>query len=265
MPLITLLTDFGTEDYYVGAMKGALLSVNPQVNISDITHEIPAHDIEAGAFTLCAASETFPAGTIHVAVVDPGVGSSRRPILVTALGHLFVGPDNGLFGYIYERDEKHTVFHLRNQKYFRSKTSPTFHGRDVFAPIAGALSLGVAPEMLGEIITDHVRLALLRPVRRDAATLEASIIHLDRFGNCITNITPADLDAGRIGRDAKLIIGEREVNSFRRFYAEEPSHGDGAIFAIWGSAGFLEISAVVTSAARLLKATRGQTVRVVSI
>src|SRR5919205_898080 len=123
--IVTLLTDFGTSDYFVGAMKGALLAVNPAAVVVDITHEVPAHDIEAGAFTLLAAYETFPAGTVHVAVVDPGVGSARRAIAVEGGGHLFVGPDNGLFGHVYERLGRARVFHVTNEKFFRKELSAT--------------------------------------------------------------------------------------------------------------------------------------------
>src|ERR1700749_837742 len=143
--IVTLLTDFGTEDYFVGAMKGALLSANPEARIVDITHEIPPHDIEAAAFTLLAAFETFPEGTVHVAVVDPGVGSARRAIVVEGAGQFFVGPDNGVFGHVYERLKRFRVFHVVEEKFFRESVSATFHGRDVFAPVAGALSRGTRP------------------------------------------------------------------------------------------------------------------------
>jgi len=134
--VITLLTDFGTADYFVGAVKGAILSVNPQAVIVDLTHEIPPQDIAAGAFTLLAAYKTFPAGTVHVGVVDPGVGSTRRPVIVSANKQFFVGPDNGLFSYIYDREPGYQVFHVTAEKYFRPDPSSTFHGRDIFAPVA---------------------------------------------------------------------------------------------------------------------------------
>jgi S-adenosylmethionine hydrolase len=261
MPLITLLTDFGTADYFVGALKGAILSVCPEAQVVDLTHDIPPHDIEAGAFTLAAAAETFPAGTIHVAVVDPGVGSARRPLLLLSNGHLFVGPDNGLFGHLYERDRGCRVYHLTNTEYFRDEVSATFQGRDLFAPVAGALARGVSPETLGVLISDPVRHAPSEPVRLEDGTLEASIIHLDRFGNCITNITPSDLTEAEIAGGARLIIGGREISSFRRFFAEGAG-APGELMAVWGSAGFLEIAADCDSAARLLGARRGQTVRV---
>src|SRR5919206_1297404 len=191
--IVTLLTDFGTRDYFVGALKGALLSVNPEARVVDITHEVAPHDIEEGAFTLLAAFETFPAGTVHVAVVDPGVGSARRAVVVEGAGHLFVGPDNGVFGHVYERLQSFRVFHVTEESFFRLPVSPTFHGRDVFAPIAGALSAGTRPSDLGPRVTDFVRLPFAAPFQRDASTLVASVIHVDRFGNCVTNVTQRDL------------------------------------------------------------------------
>ena len=264
MSIVTLLTDFGAADYFVGALKGAILSVNPQAHIVDITHEIPAHDIAAGAFTLLAAYSSFPAQTIHVAVVDPGVGSARRPLLVAAREHFFVGPDNGLFSYVCEREQGDVrVYQLTNEKFFRTPVSNTFHGRDIFAPVAGALSKNVPPEDFGEPVEDYVRLVPLAPVREgDAAgAWSAKIIHIDRFGNLITNITRRELAGAEFTQGARLDVGGRAINSFRKFYAEETGAA-GELFAIWGSAGFLEIAADRASAARLLRAERGQTVRV---
>src|SRR2546423_9682003 len=152
--LVTLLTDFGTHDYFVGAMKGALLTANPRATVVDLTHEIPAHDIATGAFTLLAAHDAFPAGTIHVAVVDPGVGSERRPLVIATHDYFFVGPDNGLFSYVCARSSDVRAFHVLNEKYFRAGVAPTFHGRDIFAPVAGALSNGVLPEEFGTEIQD---------------------------------------------------------------------------------------------------------------
>jgi len=241
--VITLLTDFGTADYFVGAVKGAILSVNPNVVIIDITHETPAHDIEAGAFTLLAAYKTFPRGTIHVAVVDPGVGSSRRPIIVAANDQFFVGPDNGLFSYIYDREHSHRTFHVTASEYFRPNPSSTFHGRDIFAPVAAALSTGIAPDQFGPEINDAARLPSLETPLR--------IIHIDRFGNCITNITR------EVFEGKSLSINGRTITSLRNFYGEALPE---ELFAIWGSAGFLEISVNGGSAAQVLGAKRGNTI-----
>lgn len=259
--IITLLTDFGAADYFVGALKGAILSVNARAQIVDITHEIPAHDVRAGAFTLLAAYGAFPPGTIHVAVVDPGVGGSRRPILVATQSHFFVGPDNGIFSYVCEVEPGVRVYQLTNEKFFRAHVSATFHGRDIFAPVAAALSNNVPPAAFGELIEDRVRLAPLAPVRDAGASWSAEIIHIDRFGNLITNITRRELAGGEFAEGLRLEIGGREISSFRRFYAEETGGAAGELFAIWGSAGFLEIAANCDSAARLLRAERGQAVR----
>ena len=257
--IISLLTDFGTADYFVGAMKGVILKINPKVTVVDLTHEIPPQDVSAGAFTLAQAAASFPAGTVHVAVVDPGVGSARRGILASAGGQFFVGPDNGLFSFIYEREPLARVFHLTNEKYFGPKVSATFHGRDVFAPVAAALSTGVAPEEFGEEVTDFVRLPNLKPQRAADGTIEAAIIHVDRFGNCVTNLTAEVMPAR-----PRIIINGREITSLRRFFAEESGDSQ-ELFAIWGSAGYLEIAANRASAARLLDAKRGQVVQVQSL
>ncbi len=263
VPLITLLTDFGTADYFVAAVKGVILGVNPRARIVDITHDIPPHDIEAAAFTLLAACDSFPAGTIHVAVVDPGVGSSRRAILIRTRRQIFVGPDNGIFSYVCDDSAKTPmtpeIFHLTNAKYFRQPVSSTFNGRDVFAPVAAAFSNGVKPSDLGTRITDYVRLPPLKPRASQDGEVSARIIHIDHFGNCITNITSADLTAEMIAAGAKLRVKGKLVKSFRGYFAEEIGRGD-KVFGIWGSAGFLEIAAANGSAAKFLKAKRGDPV-----
>ncbi len=261
--LVTLLTDFGTRDYFVGALKGALLSVSPHAQLVDLTHEIAAHDIAGGAFTLLAAYAAFPPGTIHVAVVDPGVGSARRPVVVATNDYFFVGPDNGLFSYVCARAIDARVFHLTNEAYFRAPVSSTFHGRDIFAPVAGALANGVRPEELGAQITDYERLAPLAPARAPDGTLTAAVIHIDRFGNCITNITRADLPAQTMAHGIVIQVGAQQVRSVRRFFAEGDSGGC-EVFAIWGSAGFLEIAATRAPAAQLLGVKRGQRIIVQS-
>jgi len=250
---ITLLTDFGTADYFVGAVKGAILSVNAEAVIVDITHEIPPQDIEAAAFTLLAAYKTFPAGTIHVAVVDPGVGSTRRPIILSANGQFFVGPDNGLFTYIYDREPGYQVFHVTADKYFRPEPSSTFHGRDIFAPVAAALSNGVNPRKVGPRIDDAVRLPIsLEPEVLENGDVRARIIHIDHFGNCVTNITRDLVKPGCI-----LTINRKTIRHFRNYYGEDSTNTP---FAIWGSAGFLEVSVNGGSAAKVLGAKCGDTV-----
>jgi len=259
--IVTLLTDFGTSDYFVGALKGALLNVNPAAQVIDITHDIAPHDIEAAAFTLLAAFETFPRGTIHLTVVDPGVGSARRAIVVASEQHTFVGPDNGVFGYVFERLGNFRVFQITNEKFFRPRVSATFHGRDIFAPVAGALSRGTRPEELGHEVEDFVRLAFASPETTSDGTLAGVVLHIDRFGNCVTNITPRDLDEEMIRGGATLRVGGREVRAFRRFFADEGS-APGEPFAIWGSAGLLEIAVFRDSAARTLGVSRGARVEI---
>ena len=242
LPVITLLTDFGSADYYVGSVKGAILSVNPSAVLVDITHEIPPQDVAEGAFTLLAAYKTFPAGTIHVAVVDPGVGSTRRPIIVSANEQFFVGPDNGLFTYIYDREPSHRTVHVTADRYFRREVSTTFHGRDIFAPVAAALSNGVAVEEFGAEIIDEVRLPSLETPLR--------IIHIDRFGNCVTNIM-------RDRSPREIVVKGRTISEFREFYG---AGNEATVFVIWGSAGFLEISVNGGAAAQVLGVKRGDEV-----
>jgi S-adenosylmethionine hydrolase len=257
VPLITLLTDFGAEDYFVGAVKGVILSENPAARIVDITHEIPPHDVEAAAFTLLAVHTSFPAGTIHVAVVDPGVGSARKALVMESSKQFFIGPDNGIFSYAAADDA--AVFELTNTAYFRAEVSQTFHGRDVFAPVAAALSNGMAAKTLGQRTSQWVRLPPLHPKALSDGKLEARIIHIDRFGNCVTSITRDEVGEKEIASGPRLMVGKKLVDSFKRFYGEEP-RGRSKAFAIWGSAGFLEIAAENRSAADLLKVKRGDKV-----
>jgi len=254
--IVTLLTDFGTADYFVAAMKGVILSLQPRAMVVDVTHEIPPQDVRGGAFTLLAAYGSFPAGTIHVCVVDPGVGSARRPILVSAGEHFFVGPDNGVFGYVYDAEPRVRVFHLTNEWFFRHPVSATFHGRDVFAPVAGALAAGTQPASLGQEIHDFRRLDPLRPVRGEGNTWEGTILHVDRFGNCVTNLSRAEMPEEEVAQRLRIRVNGEEVRSVRRFYTEGDGEA-GKVFAIWGSAGFLELSANRDSAARILGVRAG--------
>lgn len=258
MGVITLLTDFGAADYFVGSVKGVILSLNPGARIVDLSHEIPAQDIEAAAFTLLAAYQSFPKGTVHVAVVDPGVGSMRRGIAVVTAGQYFVGPDNGTFSYIYERESKFSAYELSNEEFFREPVSPTFHGRDIFAPVAAALSKGVKPAKLGRRINDPVKLAPLTPEVGETRIL-ARIIHIDRFGNCVTNLTRDVVTQEMIAGGAQITVKGKKITSFRSFFADETG-GRAQLFAIWGSAGFLEIVAANRSAAKLLGTQRDERV-----
>lgn len=259
MPIITLLTDFGSKDYFVGAMKGVILSINRSAQIVDITQEIPPQDIEAGAFNLLASYRDFPAGTIHIAVVDPGVGSARRAVAIRCAQQFFVGPDNGLFSWICEREGEYQAFHLTNEKFFRHPVSATFHGRDIFAPVAAALSNGIPIEQFGAEVCEIVQLESLAPKRVSSGAIEGRLIHIDRFGNCITNLTREHLreESGESG--AKLVVNGREITSYHRYFAEK-EHDENELFCFLGSAGFLEIAARNFSAARILNVRREQRV-----
>ncbi len=265
--IAALLTDFGTADYFVAAMKGALLAVAPDATIVDITHDIPPHDIHAGAWTLANAYACFPPGTVHIAVVDPGVGSARRAIAAQAGEQFFVAPDNGLLTYIFEREQAVTVIELTNANFFRAEVSHTFHGRDVFAPVAGAILNGVSFCELGNAITDYARLPLPEVKRTPnsepgAIVLTGAVIHVDRFGNLITNLTPDDLantltstgDAASLAGAMTFEIGNRRIAGVRDTFADG---ADGELFAVWGSAGRLEIVARCASAAERLGVARG--------
>ena len=264
MGVITLLTDFGTKDYFSGAMKGAILSVNPQANVVDITHEIPSHDVRSAAFTLANYYKNFPPATIHVCVVDPGVGSERRAVLLEAGDYFFLAPDNGLLSFVFDEFEnrenaplpprvlpprRFRVFELKNEKYFAANVSRTFHGRDVFAPVAAHLSNGVEPEEFGAEIDDFIRFETPKPRKISAVETEAEIIHIDCFGNLITNLKTEDLPAKFV-----LEVNGTRVEKHRKFYAEA---GKSEIFSISGSAGFLEVAAFRDSAESLLQAEVG--------
>jgi S-adenosyl-L-methionine hydrolase (adenosine-forming) len=259
-PIITLLTDFGTEDYFVGAMKGVMLTRCPEAVIVDITHAIPPQDVRAGAFALSAVYFNFPAGSIHLAVVDPGVGSDRRPILIEAADYLFVGPDNGLFSIVLDRVPAAKVRHLTNTGYFLPDRSSTFHGRDIFAPIAAALAQGVQPGELGPIIQDPVRFGSAECEFLADGTITGRIIHIDHFGNCVTSFAWKELQHLLIPQPFCLRVKEHEIQKLRRSYSEATAQ-PGAPFLIVGSAGFLEVSVYRSSAARELKIAVGDSVQ----
>jgi S-adenosylmethionine hydrolase len=250
--VISLTTDFGLEDPYVGVMKGVILSVNPEARIVDLSHGIPSHDVLAGAFALQAGCEYFPANTIHVAVVDPGVGSRRRPILAITERYAFLGPDNGVFALVFRRLKPVRILHLTEARYFLSPVSQTFHGRDIFAPVAAHLSLGTPPEMFGRPIDDLVLLEWPRPQQIDKRKVLGEVLRIDKFGNLITNISAEDLAQSGISLSSiNIRIGNYSVTRMCLSYAESPP---GEPFGIIGSSGLLEISVNQGSAARQLGA-----------
>ncbi len=246
-PIITLSSDFGSSDHYVGVMKGVILGICPAAEIIDITHEIPPFEITEGAFSIAQAYPYFPKRTVHVVVVDPGVGTSRRPILVEAAGQSFVGPDNGVLAMVYER-EKAKVRELTNVKFFRKPVSRTFHGRDIFSPCAAHLAKGVRPAQFGKLLQDYLRPSFTTPIRSGKRTWTGAILKVDHFGNLITNLHIDEFPEVKL-RPVDIQVGLRTVRRLALNYADtEPDE----VFAIVGSSGYLEISANQTSAAKLL-------------
>lgn len=238
-PVIALLTDFGRRDHYVGAMKGAILSTCPEATLVDVTHEVPAHDVAAGALALDAAYRYFPPGTVFAAVVDPGVGSERRPIAVGAGRWLFVGPDNGLFTFVLEAHPSARVHLLANPLLFREPLSPVFHGRDLFGPAAGRLARGLPLEEVGPAVADPLRLDLPPKTRTDDGW-EGAVLQADRFGNLTTNLLESELAAlaGRNPEGIEVRLGA-EVLPLVRSYSDVEV---GRPCALVGSSGRLEIA-----------------------
>ena len=255
--MIALLTDFGLRDPYVGAMKGAILSACPEAILVDVLHEVEAHDVTAGALALDAAYRHFPEGTVFLAVVDPGVGSDRRPIAVGAGSWLFVGPDNGLFTFVFEAHPQARVHLLANPLLHREPVSAVFQGRDLFGPAAGRLARGLPLEEVGPPVADPVRLALPRTVRQgDAWT--GVVLHVDRFGSLTTNLREADLDTlGRGDRGRLEVRLGAEVLPLVRAYSDV---APGKACALIGSSGRLEIAVNRGRADTLLGAGPGASV-----
>jgi S-adenosylmethionine hydrolase len=259
-PLITLTTDFGLTEHYVGAMKGVIYGVNPQAQIVDITNAVQSFDILDGAVAIFQAYSYFPAGTVHVVVVDPGVGSTRRPILASLGQYLFVAPDNGVLSLVYEREERISVRHITGEHYFHQPVSNTFHGRDIFASVAGYLSKGVETTKFGEEITDYVRFLAPRPKATAPDSWTGVVLKTDKFGNLITNIASRDIPQIFEPNAAfKISVGKIEITKMRSSYAEGPQ---GEIFGIVGSSGFLEISTNRGAASRMAGADKGSPVTV---
>jgi S-adenosylmethionine hydrolase len=260
-PLITLTTDFGLNDHFVGTMKGVILSITPDAEIVDICHAVQAFDILDGALALAQAYSYFPGRTVHLVVVDPGVGSARRPILASSEKYNFVAPDNGVLSLMYAREERLSVRHITADHYFAQEPSNTFHGRDIFAPVAAYLAKGVDQEKFGPEITDFVRFNAPKPKATEPNTLRGVVLKVDRFGNLITNVTPHDAPVlFKTGPPAfKIIVGKKEVNSICTNYAEGVP---GEVFAILGSMGYLEIAANRAAAAQLTGAGKGSEVSI---
>ncbi|MBI3966139.1 MAG: SAM-dependent chlorinase/fluorinase [Chloroflexi bacterium] len=253
-PLISLLTDFGTRDPFVGVMKGVILGINPDVLLVDLTHGIPPQNVAAGAFALATSHAYLPAGSIHLAVVDPGVGSDRRGIAIQTARATFVGPDNGLFSLALAElaPEEYRAVALLEAKYWLPEVSATFHGRDIFAPVAACLSLGLPLEQLGPAVSDLVRLPVSTPRTLPDGIIVGHVLHVDRFGNAITNVR-----GSQVAFRALIAVGGAQIDELSRSYA------DGAeLLALIGSTGYLEIAVKNGSAAERLGLTVGSEVLV---
>jgi len=257
--IITLTTDYGLNDHLVGTLKGVILKINPEATIVDITHNVAPFDVLDGALTIGSVYSYFPARTVHVVVVDPGVGTERRPLLVTAENQYFVAPDNGVLSLIYEREANAVVRHATAEHYYLQPVSKTFHGRDIFAPVAAWLSKGWQTPSMGDEIQDFKRFALPRPKAVDGV-VKGVVLRVDNFGNLLTNLSPEDVPQ-LVAPDGKFMIrvGSAEIQKVL------PTFADGGLneaFGIFGSNGYLEISVNRGNAARALGAQRGAEVTV---
>ncbi|RPI99634.1 MAG: hypothetical protein EHM36_15740 [Deltaproteobacteria bacterium] len=257
-PIITLLTDFGVRDHYVASMKGVILGINPRCTIVDISHQAGPQDIREGAFLLAGAFSFFPRGTIHLAVIDPGVGGLRKPVLVVTSNYYLIGPDNGLFSLALRREKVKEVIVLTNERYFLPRVSATFHGRDIFAPVAAHLSLGIKPKAFGGKTGAWVELGAVRPEQRGRDLL-GEIIHVDAFGNLVSNIDEESLAGFTAGRAFSIRVGRHTVPGLKRGYWEGKK---GEIIGLIGSGGFLELSVREGNAQKKLRAKKGDLVRV---
>ncbi|HEY1270367.1 MAG TPA: SAM-dependent chlorinase/fluorinase [Terriglobales bacterium] len=260
-PVVTLTTDFGTNDHFIGTIKGVMLEIAPEVRFVDISHNVQAFDVLDGALTVAQAYSYFPTGTVHMVIVDPGVGTERRPIVLSTEKHFFIAPDNGVLSMVYDREERLNVRHITAEHYFLQPVSNTFHARDIFAPIAAYLAKGVDPDRMGSEITDYVRFAAPRPKPIDERTLRGVVLKVDRFGNLITNITPQDAPTlfAAEPHGFKIVVGKREITQIRNAYAEG---APGEVFGILGSMGYLEISTNRGAASKALEAGKGTEVNI---
>lgn len=261
MAVVTLLSDFGLYDPYVAEMKAVILSINPESQIVDITHEIEKFDIRMGAFVLASATPFCPPDTVHVAVVDPGVGTKRRPIIVETKRGFYVGPDNGLLMLAAQKEEIIKVYHIVNTKYMLSKVSNTFHGRDVFAPAAAYLASGIHPSEFGPAVQDYSFLEFAKP-KSEKGEVVGEILYVDSFGNVVSNLSEIDLEKAefREGDSLSVMLGGKSLAlRFCSAYGEVQS---GTALVLVGGSGFLEVAVNEGSASRMLGAKVGDSFRI---
>jgi len=261
-PIVTLTTDFGSNDHFVGTMKGVILDIVPDAQIVDICHAVQAFDVLDGALTISQAYSYFPNRTVHVVVVDPGVGTARRPIIASCDKYHFVAPDNGVLSLIYAREERMHVRHITAEHYYLQPVSNTFHARDIFAPVAAWLAKEVDAQKFGEEVQEYVRFSAPKPKAVEQNRLRGVVLKVDRFGNLITNFTPQDapLLFGTEKTGFKIVVGNREITEMRNAYSEG---APGEVFGILGSMGFLEIAANRAAAAQLTGAGKGNEVSII--
>lgn len=257
MKIITLLTDFGSSDPFVGIMKGVILGISPRVEIVDLCHGVSPQDVLEAAFLLHCSYRYFPKGTIHLVVVDPGVGGRRRAVLAEGAHGYYVAPDNGALSYLFASGEVQRVLEINAEQYFLHPVSHTFHGRDIFAPVAAHLASGETVDRFGRATSTYMCLPLPTIERKRDGHLVGSVLHVDRFGNLVTNISAVDISGFR---EIRVSVKHRTVYGLVESYA---SMKKGEIGAILGSTGYVELFSNRGSAARILKAGRGTTVRVV--
>jgi S-adenosylmethionine hydrolase len=255
-PIITLTTDFGSNDHFVGTMKGVILDIVPEAEIVDICHSVQAFDVLDGALTISQAYSYFPTRTVHIVVVDPGVGTARRPILASSDKHHFVAPDNGVLSMVYARESRMHVRHITSEHYFLQPVSNTFHARDIFAPVAAYLAKDVDALKFGDEIEDFVKFNAPKPKAVDENRLRGVVLKVDRFGNLVTNITPADAPMlfGAAAGGFKIVVGSKEITEIHNAYAEG---APGQVIGILGSMGYLEIAANRGAAAQLTGVGKG--------
>ncbi|MGB2698590.1 MAG: SAM-dependent chlorinase/fluorinase, partial [Candidatus Zixiibacteriota bacterium] len=250
--IITLITDFGGEAGYPGAVKGVILKINPSLQIVDISHQVRPFDVWDGAFILKNSYSFFPRETIHLVVVDPGVGSSRQSLLIISENFCFIGPDNGVFSFVYNEEKILKMINLNNSKYFIGKSS-TFHARDIFAPVAAYLSLGIQPEEFGTDAKACMKLKIPSTIIKNSL-IQGEILWSDRFGNLITNIDYALVKNIKSQKDFRLIIGKKVIKKISGSYSDGKEK---ETLALEGSSGYLEIAANQGSAEEILKKKRG--------
>jgi len=258
--IITLTTDFGTSDPYVGIMKGVILSINPKAKIIDITHSIPPQDVISAGFTIKNSFSFFPERTIHLAIIDPGVGSKRSPILIETEKYFFIGPDNGLFSSIISKEKIKNIIKITNKNYFLKKISSTFHGRDIFAPVTAYLSNGKKSDTFGPDLKNPIITAFPEPFIVNKNEAEGEVVHIDRFGNLLTNISTSFIEEFAATKSFHLEVNNIPISKIAPYYAAAEND---ELFCLIGSSDLLEISIKNSNAQKSTEIRKGDKVRII--